>query len=147
MFIRCRKSKGKYGWKEGSHQLVETYRDDGKVKQRVLASLGPCNNLDDAIELHARYVARMQAKLAPFEDAICELEGKQYFQELPEPARGDCRLHAFNRRLVLGAANPTHRALCRQREYWRGRVQRESDNLDRLTGIAAKIRRGELPPL
>jgi hypothetical protein len=33
-----------------SHQLIETYREDGKVKQRILANLGPHATLEDAIQ-------------------------------------------------------------------------------------------------
>jgi hypothetical protein len=32
-----------------SHQLIETYREDGKVRQRILANLGPHRTLEDAI--------------------------------------------------------------------------------------------------
>jgi hypothetical protein len=30
----------------GSHQLIETYRENGKVKQRVLANLGHADTID-----------------------------------------------------------------------------------------------------
>ena len=35
-----------------SHQLIETYREDGKVKQRVLANLGPFDNIEEAARKH-----------------------------------------------------------------------------------------------
>jgi len=33
-----------------SHQLIETYREGGTVKQRILANLGPHRTLEDAIQ-------------------------------------------------------------------------------------------------
>ena len=33
-----------------SYQLVESYRENGKVRQRVLANLGPWPTLDEALE-------------------------------------------------------------------------------------------------
>ncbi len=32
-----------------SHQVVETYREGGKVKQRVLANLGPYPTIEEAL--------------------------------------------------------------------------------------------------
>jgi hypothetical protein len=56
MFIRKRISKNKYS-KEGfseSYQLIETYREEGKVKQRVICNLGRDATPEAALE-RARY--------------------------------------------------------------------------------------------
>lgn len=47
MYVR-EKRVGKYVY----HQLVETYRDSGKVRQRVLAHLGKYSTLGEAIKGH-----------------------------------------------------------------------------------------------
>jgi hypothetical protein len=43
MFIRTRRSN-----RQLSRQVIETYREDGKVKQRVLANLGPRDTIEEA---------------------------------------------------------------------------------------------------
>jgi hypothetical protein len=56
MFIRKRISKNKYR-KEGfseSYQMIETYREGGKVKQRVICNLGRDATPEAALE-RARY--------------------------------------------------------------------------------------------
>jgi len=45
-YIRTKKIGGKYEYR----QLVETYREDGKHRQRVLAHLGKHETLEEAIE-------------------------------------------------------------------------------------------------
>ena len=57
-FIRCRQSS-----REKSHQLVETYREVGKVKQRVLANLGPYPTVELALENSRRRVARAERRV------------------------------------------------------------------------------------
>jgi hypothetical protein len=47
-----------------SHQVIETYREGGKVKQRVLANLGSCTTLAEAIEQWPRHIAYLAAGLA-----------------------------------------------------------------------------------
>ncbi len=54
-FIRCRQSS-----QAKSYQVVETYRDDGKVKQRVLANLGRSPTVELALENARRCVARAE---------------------------------------------------------------------------------------
>ena len=54
-FIRCRQSS-----RAKSYQFVETYREDGKVKQRVLANLGPYPTVELALENARRCVARAE---------------------------------------------------------------------------------------
>ena len=57
-FIRCRQSS-----REKSYQVVETYREEGKVKQRVLANLGPYPTVGLAIENARRRVARDERRV------------------------------------------------------------------------------------
>jgi len=45
MFIRKRQSS-----KRPSYQIIQTYREDGKVKQRVVANLRNDPTLEDAID-------------------------------------------------------------------------------------------------
>ena len=54
-FIRCRQSN-----RAKSYQFVETYREDGKVKQRVLANLGPHPTVELALENACCCVARAE---------------------------------------------------------------------------------------
>lgn len=50
-FIRRRLSSNhRFYGKIYSHQLVETYREGGKVKQRVLANLGGAETIAEALE-------------------------------------------------------------------------------------------------
>jgi hypothetical protein len=58
MFIRHRGS---------SHQVIETYREGGKVKQRILANLGSCATVAEAIEQWPRYIAGLGNALAHWE--------------------------------------------------------------------------------
>ena len=74
MFIRCRKGNSKYSWAEGSHQLIEAYREGGKVKQRVVANLGPWQTINEAIEGWARDVERLQDRLGKEEDRVAKSE-------------------------------------------------------------------------
>ncbi len=52
-FIRSRISQTKRYGETKSHQLIETYRENGKVKQRVLANLGSHPTVEEALE-HTR---------------------------------------------------------------------------------------------
>jgi hypothetical protein len=55
-FIRKRKCRGEWSEKRGQHsyQLVETYRENGKVKQRIVANLGHLPTVAQAIEWNAK---------------------------------------------------------------------------------------------
>ena len=57
-FIRCRQSS-----RAKSYQVVETYREDRKVKQRVLANLGPYPTVELALENMRRRVARAERRV------------------------------------------------------------------------------------
>ena len=75
MFIRTKDVNGhKY------HQLVESYREDGRVRQRVLAHLGESATLEEAIERVAAEVRTLQEKrqalLDEREDILRELKEK-----------------------------------------------------------------------
>jgi hypothetical protein len=58
-FIRRRKTGA--GW---SHQAIETYREGGKVHQRVLANLGPYSGVDAALMGLRETVARCERRLS-----------------------------------------------------------------------------------
>ena len=58
MFIRRRGT---------SHQMMESYREDAKAKQRVIANLGSCTTVAEAKELWQHHVAVLAADLAMWE--------------------------------------------------------------------------------
>lgn len=75
MFVRTKEVKGhKY------HQLVESYREDGRVRQRVVAHLGESESLDEAIETISDELTnlrtRRQALLHEQEGILEELHQK-----------------------------------------------------------------------
>jgi hypothetical protein len=51
-FIRCREFRWKRGGTGKTYQLIETYREAGKVRQRILANLGAHATIEGAI-VHA----------------------------------------------------------------------------------------------
>ena len=67
-FVRKRHSSTWKGKKHYSHQLIETYRQDGKVKQRVLANLGPWGTTVEAFYGFEKYLGRLQRKLSELEE-------------------------------------------------------------------------------
>ena len=62
MFIRCRKSN-----QSMSYQLMESYRDGGKVRHRVLANLGRYPTIDEALHAFRERVARREGSMALYE--------------------------------------------------------------------------------
>jgi hypothetical protein len=54
-----------------SYQVIETYREGGKVRQRVLANLGPYRAVDEALIGLKEHVARCEERLA-----FCEEEAR-----------------------------------------------------------------------
>jgi hypothetical protein len=61
MFIRKRFSSNTRFWGERySYQIIETYRDAGKVKQRVLANLGASPTIAEALEWERDCIRRTQ---------------------------------------------------------------------------------------
>ena len=51
MFIRKRTYYSKrYGRETASYQVIQTYREGGKVKQRVIYNLGPNPSLNDVLK-------------------------------------------------------------------------------------------------
>jgi hypothetical protein len=56
-FIRRRRSSNHRDYGElYSHQLIETYRQDGKVKQRVIANLRRCETVEEALEVEREWL-------------------------------------------------------------------------------------------
>jgi hypothetical protein len=74
-FIRKR---GKY------RQLIETYREDGKVKQRVLANLGAGDTIEAAIPLAERWLRIAEFKVANIKEhiAIAEKVVERRYEEI-----------------------------------------------------------------
>jgi hypothetical protein len=48
----------------GSNQLIETYREDGKVKQRILANLGPLSTVEEAIAHWEKHLPIYETRMA-----------------------------------------------------------------------------------
>jgi hypothetical protein len=56
MFIRKRRSSAR----ADSYQMVETYRENGRVRQRVLANLGPHSTIEGALAAFTREAAQYE---------------------------------------------------------------------------------------
>ena len=56
-FIRKRRTTTWKGKDYFSHQLIETYRDGGKVKQRILANFGAWSTAAEALDGWQRHLA------------------------------------------------------------------------------------------
>lgn len=72
-FIRKRYS-GKYRGRDNySYQVIETYREGGKVKQRVLINLGPSPTIEQALERARKgiefWTREAQGRGLPFPDS------------------------------------------------------------------------------
>jgi hypothetical protein len=65
MFIRKRQSS-----RRPSYQIIQTYREDGKVKQRVIANLRNDSTLQEAIDT-------AQAKVTQFEQALIRIQQRK----------------------------------------------------------------------
>ncbi len=68
MFIRQKVSRGR-----ASFYLVESRREGGKVRQRVLAYLGPCDTLEGAITHWETEAARMAQRSKRYQDDAAEV--------------------------------------------------------------------------
>ena len=53
-----------------SHQLIESYREAGKVRQRVIAKLRPWETHGDALEGWQGYIANLEERLRQWEDVL-----------------------------------------------------------------------------
>jgi hypothetical protein len=49
-----------------SYQIIETYREGGKVKQRVLYNMGPSPTIKAALEMQHKVLANQQESLARY---------------------------------------------------------------------------------
>ena len=63
MFIRKRISKNKRGFTE-SYQLIETYREEGKVKQRIVCNLGRDATPEAALETAHQWMSKYEEWLS-----------------------------------------------------------------------------------
>lgn len=105
-FIRKRKCRGEWSGKRGDHsyQIVETYRDKGKVKQRVIVNLGHLPTLPQAIEFATKRLAFLKSELDLLKQHKAHSEKmvagfKQHLAEL-EAERGEP--------IYLGERPPEH---------------------------------------
>ena len=73
-FIRKRHSSTKDGEKRYSYQLIETYRENGNNKQRVLANLGPYASIEEALPVYERWLNLRKDKLAEREKHLARGE-------------------------------------------------------------------------
>ncbi len=77
MFIRKRTYKTKYGISE-SYQAIETYRENGKVKQKILANLGRFPTPERALEDAKLYLRKSEECLQILNDPSCMDRQKKY---------------------------------------------------------------------
>ena len=131
-----------------SHQIIETYRDGGKVKQRIIANLGPVTTPEEAIEIWKRYIRLLQARLQHAEnllekieviereegreqrnlDALIELDAAwRWEQDPPYLLRIEVSYGCYMNR--TGVRKEVAR--------WRRRVAWEQTNLDALLGVVS----------
>ena len=73
-FIRKRYSSTKDGEKRYSYQLIETYSENGDIKQRVLANLGPYATIEEALPVYERWLALRKDKFAEREKHLARGE-------------------------------------------------------------------------
>src|SRR5258706_14910376 len=102
-FIRTR--KGKYF---DSNQLIESYREDGKVKQRIIGNLRQFNNVPDAIAFWKRHISGLERGLSAMEnhlkvaeervkdwrardDEWREKHGRPFYERPPEHRNVECK--------------------------------------------------------
>jgi hypothetical protein len=64
MFIRKRLTFTKRNGEGYSYQLIETYREGGKIKQRVLYNLARCPTIEAAIEWERCKIEIAKAEIA-----------------------------------------------------------------------------------
>ena len=111
-FIRCRTSKTQRGGETKSYQLIKTYRDSGKVRQRVLANLGSHPTVEEALE-HTR-------------TAVEWTRGALARREARGPRGGGRMVRSFERDLA----------------WWRARLEREEVQLRALEAVVSELRAG-----
>ncbi|MBB3175895.1 hypothetical protein [Variovorax sp. Sphag1AA] len=104
--------------------MIETYRDGGKVKQRVIANLGECATVAEAKAVWPRYISRLAADLASWE--CCLREGLEREAKCP-----GCRY-----RMPLGYwRQDGKRIIEREIARCRRRLANEETNLRRIMEI------------
>ena len=119
-----RKRAGKYG---GNNQLIETYRDGGRVRQRIIANLGPYATVADAVSGWPEYIAEIEKLLAPWK-AAKEMADRER-SAIGRPARPNTVVH-----FKMGRQNvrPRYKTICAKVTHYEQRIERERQNLQRL---------------
>lgn len=73
MYIRRKTQKRKSGWTADYYYAVESYRQNGKVKQRTIVYIGDTPDVDAAIVREQERLERLQASR--------RLEAKKYIPQ------------------------------------------------------------------
>ena len=129
-----------------SHQLIESYREGGKVRQRVIANLGPWATPEEALHGWAPYVERLESKLRDREEhlaaadrhvAAMDIEPARYLDRDEDPDR--CLIRDPRRR---GQPYPdygqkTRPTIRKEVVHWRRRVACERANLGALRRVVS----------
>lgn len=134
-FIRCRIYKTKDHDRRKSYQLVETFRENGKVKQRVVANLAHCATVEEAIPVCERYVESLQKRLDTWQADLANAEASERDRT---SNKGEDELY----RVTLGSgAQPsrTMRNIRKQVVHWQQRVACEETNLKALKNAALEL--------
>lgn len=108
MFIR--KREGKY---QNTYQIIETYREDGKVKQRVIFNLRGWESINKMLE-------RWQELIIIYEDFKTQFEGDKdrdaFDLAWDAPFAFGCSWQ-YLRSNAWYRNHPTHKRLCKPRGY------------------------------
>jgi hypothetical protein len=64
----------------GSHQLIETYRQDGRVKQRIIANLGHKDTVEGAIEFWVKVLPIIDRQIEFLENGWKFLPAFKFFE-------------------------------------------------------------------
>jgi hypothetical protein len=86
MFIRKRLTSTKRNGEGYSYQLIETYREGGKIKQRVLYNLARCPTIEAAIEWERCKIEIAKAEIAI---RISIIAAASRFQRLSKRSNGN----------------------------------------------------------
>jgi hypothetical protein len=73
MFIRKRHSS----IRTASYQVIETYRENGRVRQRLLANLGPHPTIEEALTAFRQQAAQLEGYLKVFKLPLA-IEGTKW---------------------------------------------------------------------
>lgn len=124
----------------GSHQLIETYREHGRIRQRIVANLGPWDDLEQAIEGWHNYVADLSERWWLYQEALDEAKRTIERSDRARAEEGSRPISAHERqqqRFLVGthvqrAHGMQYRVIQREALHWKRRLDKERANLDAL---------------